>query len=170
MIVAALVPMILCAGMAFGQTAKLDDLFNKLKAADPLAIDWVGTSMGGLIGLGFSTLPPQVSGATLRRFVLNDVGPVLEWRALQRSGAAAHPGRSRQIVHRHPEFFDGTFMDCVYFSFTTYTTIGFGDMPHDRKSAVHKHALRFAVVTLERGKTTGRFKRRTQTAVKPMTY
>ena len=37
MIVAALVPMILCAGMAFGQTAKLDDLFNKLKAADPQA-------------------------------------------------------------------------------------------------------------------------------------
>lgn len=24
--------------------------------------------------------------------------------------------------------FDGTFMDCVYFSFTTYTTIGFGDI------------------------------------------
>jgi hypothetical protein len=24
--------------------------------------------------------------------------------------------------------FDGSFMDCVYFSFTTYTTIGFGDI------------------------------------------
>ncbi|MAT91556.1 MAG: ion transporter [Halioglobus sp.] len=24
--------------------------------------------------------------------------------------------------------FDGTFMDCVYFSFTTYTTLGFGDI------------------------------------------
>lgn len=24
--------------------------------------------------------------------------------------------------------FDGTLMDCVYFSFTTYTTIGFGDI------------------------------------------
>lgn len=27
--------------------------------------------------------------------------------------------------------FTGTFMDCVYFSFTTYTTLGFGDIePH----------------------------------------
>jgi len=25
-------------------------------------------------------------------------------------------------------YFDGSFMDCVYFSFTTYTTIGFGDI------------------------------------------
>jgi hypothetical protein len=24
--------------------------------------------------------------------------------------------------------FDGSFMDCVYFSFTTYTTLGFGDI------------------------------------------
>lgn len=24
--------------------------------------------------------------------------------------------------------FNGSFMDCVYFSFTTYTTIGFGDI------------------------------------------
>lgn len=27
--------------------------------------------------------------------------------------------------------FDGSFMDCVYFSYTTYTTLGFGDIePH----------------------------------------
>ena len=53
MIVAALVPMILCAGMAFGQTAKLDDLFNKLKAADPQAAErieheiWIEWSKSG---------------------------------------------------------------------------------------------------------------------------
>lgn len=51
-----------------------------------LDIDWVGTSMGGLIGLGFSSVPPQVSGARLRRFVLNDVGPRLRLEALQRIG------------------------------------------------------------------------------------
>ena len=53
MIVAALVPMILCAGMAFGQTAKLDDLFNKLKAADAQAAErieqeiWIEWSKSG---------------------------------------------------------------------------------------------------------------------------
>ncbi len=51
-----------------------------------LDIDWVGTSMGGLIGLVFTSLPPQVSGVRLRRFVLNDVGPRLRLEALQRIG------------------------------------------------------------------------------------
>jgi pimeloyl-ACP methyl ester carboxylesterase len=53
---------------------------------EPLEIDWVGTSMGGLIGLGFSSLPPEVSGAKLRRMVLNDVGPRLKFEALVRIG------------------------------------------------------------------------------------
>jgi pimeloyl-ACP methyl ester carboxylesterase len=51
-----------------------------------LPIDWVGTSMGGLIGLAFSSLPPEVSGVRLRRFVLNDVGPRLRVEALLRIG------------------------------------------------------------------------------------
>jgi pimeloyl-ACP methyl ester carboxylesterase len=49
-------------------------------------LDWVGTSMGGLIGLvicGQADLPlPQ----RVRKLVLNDVGPTLEWSALQRIG------------------------------------------------------------------------------------
>jgi pimeloyl-ACP methyl ester carboxylesterase len=51
-----------------------------------LEIDWVGTSMGGLIGLGFSSVPPEASGAKLRRMVLNDVGPRLKAEALARIG------------------------------------------------------------------------------------
>ena len=51
-----------------------------------LDIDWVGTSMGGLIGMGFSSVPPEVSGVRLRRFVLNDVGPRLRLEALLRIG------------------------------------------------------------------------------------
>jgi pimeloyl-ACP methyl ester carboxylesterase len=39
-------------------------LREQVGSASPLNLDWVGTSMGGLIGLGFSTLPPEVSGAT----------------------------------------------------------------------------------------------------------
>jgi pimeloyl-ACP methyl ester carboxylesterase len=48
------------------------------------ALDWVGTSMGGIIGLmltGAPGLPVPV-----RRLVLNDVGPALEWAALERIG------------------------------------------------------------------------------------
>jgi pimeloyl-ACP methyl ester carboxylesterase len=55
-------------------------------APEVLDIDWVGTSMGGLIGLAFSTVPPAASGVRLRRFVLNDVGPRLRAEAVARIG------------------------------------------------------------------------------------
>jgi pimeloyl-ACP methyl ester carboxylesterase len=48
--------------------------------------DWLGTSMGGLIGMavcGTSNLPLPVP---VRRLVLNDVGPAVEWQAIQRIG------------------------------------------------------------------------------------
>jgi pimeloyl-ACP methyl ester carboxylesterase len=46
-------------------------------------VDWVGTSMGGLIGLGFASL----KGSPVRRLVLNDVGPKIEAVAIQRIGS-----------------------------------------------------------------------------------
>ncbi len=48
--------------------------------------DWVGTSMGGLIGLTLGGMPELPLPAPLRRLVLNDVGPVVEWEALARIG------------------------------------------------------------------------------------
>ena len=53
---------------------------------EPIDLDWVGTSMGGLIAMGFSAVPPQASGARLRRLVLNDVGPRLRHDAIVRIG------------------------------------------------------------------------------------
>ena len=47
-----------------------------------LRLDWVGTSMGGLIGL---VVAAQATMG-IRRLVLNDVGPELQWSALQRIG------------------------------------------------------------------------------------
>jgi pimeloyl-ACP methyl ester carboxylesterase len=44
------------------------------------AYDWVGTSMGGLIGMVIAATP----GSSMRRFVVNDVGPVIERVALNR--------------------------------------------------------------------------------------
>lgn len=61
-------------------------MLGKLHAEAPVrAIDWVGTSMGGLIGIGLAA-QPQLLPAPLRRLVLNDVGPVIQWSALQRIG------------------------------------------------------------------------------------
>jgi pimeloyl-ACP methyl ester carboxylesterase len=44
--------------------------------------DWVGTSMGGLIGMVMAATP----GSAMRKFVVNDVGPVIERVALDRIG------------------------------------------------------------------------------------
>ena len=43
-------------------------------------VDWVGTSMGGLIGMGVAAM----EASPIRRLVLNDVGPFLPKIALQR--------------------------------------------------------------------------------------
>ena len=50
------------------------------------ALDWVGTSMGGLIGIGIAGTPGLPLPVPVRRLVLNDVGPVIQWQALQRIG------------------------------------------------------------------------------------
>ncbi|MEN9385095.1 MAG: hypothetical protein RL323_2238 [Pseudomonadota bacterium] len=50
--------------------------------APALRVDWVGTSMGGLIGLVLAAQPAM----GIRRLVLNDVGPVLQVDALDRIG------------------------------------------------------------------------------------
>ena len=49
-------------------------------------LDWVGTSMGGLIGLGVLGTPGLPLPVPVRRLVLNDVGPVIQWQALERIG------------------------------------------------------------------------------------
>lgn len=57
-------------------------------------LDWLGTSMGGLIGMTLGGAPGLPLPVPLRRLVLNDVGPAIEWRALQRIGTyLGHTGR-----------------------------------------------------------------------------
>lgn len=60
--------------------AYVADMVTLLARLDAQVVDWVGTSMGGLIGLGLAALP----GAPVRRLVLNDVGPRLHATGLQR--------------------------------------------------------------------------------------
>jgi pimeloyl-ACP methyl ester carboxylesterase len=46
-------------------------------------VDWVGTSMGGLIGMGIASMEAN----PIRKMVLNDVGPFIPKAALERIGA-----------------------------------------------------------------------------------
>ncbi len=52
-------------------------LVHRLTGRDqPRFIDWVGTSMGGLIGMMLAAKP----NSPIRRLVLNDVGPFVAWQ------------------------------------------------------------------------------------------
>lgn len=49
-------------------------------------LDWVGTSMGGLIGLAVFGQKQVPLPLNLRRMVLNDVGPAIQWDSIVRIG------------------------------------------------------------------------------------
>jgi pimeloyl-ACP methyl ester carboxylesterase len=70
------------------------DMLALLAHLKPQTLDWVGTSMGGLIGLAVCAHAPSV-GVAVRRLVLNDVGPVIQWEALARIGT--YLGRAVQF-------------------------------------------------------------------------
>jgi pimeloyl-ACP methyl ester carboxylesterase len=59
-----------------------------LQRHTPIAtLDWIGTSMGGIMGMLLAGSPQDALPAPVRRLVLNDVGPELAWSALRRIGA-----------------------------------------------------------------------------------
>lgn len=76
--------------MGYGMPTYVSDmlpLLHELHAAAPVAaLDWVGTSMGGLVGMGIAGAPGLPLPVPVRRLVLNDVGPAIQWAALQRIG------------------------------------------------------------------------------------
>jgi len=58
------------------------DMVTLLARLDATSVHWVGTSMGGLIGLGLAALPKS----PIERLVLNDVGPTIQADAIARIG------------------------------------------------------------------------------------
>ena len=63
-------------------------LLAQLHGVAPIStLDWLGTSMGGLIGMVICGQPDLPLPVPVRRLVLNDVGPALEWQAIVRIGA-----------------------------------------------------------------------------------
>lgn len=58
----------------------VSDMVTLIARLDADNIDWVGTSMGGLIGM----LIAGQAGSPIRRMVLNDVGPLITGASMQR--------------------------------------------------------------------------------------
>jgi pimeloyl-ACP methyl ester carboxylesterase len=66
-------------------------------------VDWLGTSMGGMIGMSLAALP----GSPIRRMVLNDIGPFIPAAGLTRVSAAvgsdphfANPAEAEAYLRR----------------------------------------------------------------------
>ena len=62
------------------------DMLALINQLQPKTLDWVGTSMGGLIGMVVSGQPDLPLPVPVRKLILNDVGPAIEWLAIQRIG------------------------------------------------------------------------------------
>jgi pimeloyl-ACP methyl ester carboxylesterase len=56
------------------------DMVTLIARMDVEMVDWVGTSMGGLIGMALASM----EGAPIRRMVLSDVGPEITLESVQR--------------------------------------------------------------------------------------
>ncbi|HEX7690046.1 MAG TPA: alpha/beta hydrolase [Burkholderiaceae bacterium] len=70
------------------------DMVTLLARLDACELSWVGTSMGGLIGMGLAGF----EDSPVARLVLNDVGPTIEYAALQRIGTyVGQPVRWRSL-------------------------------------------------------------------------
>jgi pimeloyl-ACP methyl ester carboxylesterase len=64
----------------YGYPVYLGDMAALLARLDVDEVDWVGTSMGGIIGMLMAAQP----GAPIRRLVINDVGPLIAKEGVQR--------------------------------------------------------------------------------------
>lgn len=60
----------------------VSDMVSLLARANAQTVDWFGTSMGGLIGLVLAGM----KHSPIRKLILNDVGPSLNFEALRRIG------------------------------------------------------------------------------------
>lgn len=72
--------------MGYQVPAYVSDMVALLARLGAPLVDWVGTSMGGLIGLGVASLRDGAGASLVRRLLLNDVGPALGADAIQRIG------------------------------------------------------------------------------------
>jgi pimeloyl-ACP methyl ester carboxylesterase len=66
--------------MGYQLPAYVADMVTLLARLDAMTLHWVGTSMGGLIGLALASMKES----PVSRLVLNDVGPAIRYEAIER--------------------------------------------------------------------------------------
>ena len=81
--------------MLYGVPQYVADMVTLIARLDVEAVSWLGTSMGGLIGMALAAQ----AGSPVKRLVLNDVGPVITQASLER--IASYVGKAPALAeHR----------------------------------------------------------------------
>jgi pimeloyl-ACP methyl ester carboxylesterase len=109
----------------YGYPQYLADAAALLARVDAPQVDWVGTSMGGLIGMLLAAQPKS----PIRRLVLNDVGPLVPKAGLERIAA---------YVGKDPVFEDVAGVE----AYLRYVLSGYGDIPGDGWRRLAEHSAR----------------------------
>ena len=105
-------------------------LLTELHRRQPVqGLDWVGTSMGGLIGMALAGQPQLPVPLPIRRLVLNDVGPAITWSSVERMQA---------FVGRFGSFADLTEAAQAL----REVSVGFGPVPEDIWLELCTHMVR----------------------------
>jgi pimeloyl-ACP methyl ester carboxylesterase len=74
--------------LEYAMPTYVNDLVTLIARLDVEQVDWLGTSMGGLIGMALAAQP----GTPIRRMVLNEAGPLVRAESLER--IARYVGRA----------------------------------------------------------------------------
>lgn len=109
----------------YGFPAYIADMVTLVARLNVESVDWVGTSMGGLIGMLLAAQPKS----PIRCLVLNDVGPVITAESLQRIG---------QYVGNAPRF--PSFADAV--TYVRTVSAPFGPLSDAQWQALTEHCVR----------------------------
>lgn len=91
-------------------------------------VDWIGTSIGGLIGIVLSGVP----GSPIRRLVINDIGPSVPASAAIRIG--------RKLAHMPQHF--ASFEDALSYFKTEFTS--YGDLADHHWNHIVRHSIEWA--------------------------
>src|SRR5262245_17186947 len=68
--------------MGYQTPTYVADMVTLIARLNTQEVHWVGTSMGGIIGMAMAALP----GTPVKRLVLNDIGPALDPKGIARIG------------------------------------------------------------------------------------
>ena len=80
----------------YGNPLYLSDCAALIARLDVESVDWIGTSMGGLIGMMLAAQP----GSPIRKLVINDIGPFVSKVGLAQNQGLRRPRSDLSLNRR----------------------------------------------------------------------